>query len=104
MHSSLIKIPQPKEPLPFTGERYTSAVGGQIQHEHLHRYLFALEFCEQVDVLDVACGEGYGTSALGQVARTAIGVDNAPGAIDHAQRCYATQNVTFKWAALPACP
>ena len=28
----------------FTGERYTPGVEGEIEHEHLHRYLFACSF------------------------------------------------------------
>jgi SAM-dependent methyltransferase len=91
-----IRIPQPKKPLPFTGERYTSAIWGQLHHEHFHRYLLVLEFCRGADVLDVACGEGYGTSLLGQVAKTVAGVDNDQSTIDHALRSYLTKTVSFK--------
>ena len=46
---------------------------GPIAHEHLHRYLFALQFCEGMHVLDVASGEGYGTFLLSRVARSVVG-------------------------------
>ena len=104
MKNSLIKIPQPKNPLPFTGARYTSAVAGQIEHEHLHRYLFALDFCHGAAALDVASGEGYGTSLIGLVAKTALGVDNDQPTIDHASRCYATQTVSFKLGSATQLP
>src|SRR5262249_58306391 len=70
--------------LPFTGERYVPEVGDQIQHEHFHRYLFALEFCRGKDVVDVGCGEGYGTALIGTVASTIVGVDSSSELISHA--------------------
>jgi len=96
MKPVMIKIPQPKEHLLFTGERYTSALWGQLHHEHIHRYLFVLEFCRDADVLDVACGEGYGTSLLGHFAKTVEGVDIDQPTIDHALRSYATKTVSFR--------
>jgi SAM-dependent methyltransferase len=62
-------------PLPFVGERLTAAISGQVEIEHYHRYLLAREFCRDLDVLDVASGEGYGTALLAQVARTAVGIE-----------------------------
>ena len=56
-----------EHPEPFTGERLTTAVGGQVQVEHYHRYLFARAPVPGLDVLDVASGEGYG-SAPSEVA------------------------------------
>jgi SAM-dependent methyltransferase len=62
-------------PEPFTGERLTTAVGGQVQIEHYHRYLFARSLVTGLDVLDVASGEGYGSALLAQVARSVVGVE-----------------------------
>ena len=64
-----------EHPEPFTGERLTTAVGGQVQIEHYHRYLFARSLVAGLDVLDVASGEGYGSALLAQVARTVAGVE-----------------------------
>ena len=50
----------PAQPLEFTGERWTTAAHGQIEIEHLHRYLLARDWCRGKDVLDIASGEGYG--------------------------------------------
>ena len=36
--------------------------------EYLHRYLFALQFCDAKSVLDVACVDGYGSALLSSVA------------------------------------
>jgi protein-L-isoaspartate O-methyltransferase len=60
---------------PFSGERLTAAISGQVEIEHYHRYLLAWELCRGRDVLDVASGEGYGAALLAQAARTAIGIE-----------------------------
>jgi SAM-dependent methyltransferase len=91
----IIVWPKPSTPLPFTGERLTTAYGGQTEIEHLHRYLMAREWCRDKDVLDVASGEGYGTALLAQVARSAVGVEIALDAVDHANRAYKAENLSF---------
>jgi SAM-dependent methyltransferase len=91
----IIKWPKPSTPLRFTGERLTTAYGGQTEIEHLHRYLVAREWCRDKDVLDVASGEGYGTALLAQVARRAVGVEIASEAVDHASEAYRTNNLSF---------
>ena len=94
----------PTESLPSSGERCTPTVGDQIQHEHFHRYLLAVRFCEGKNVLDVACGEGYGTALLGTVARTVVGVDSSPEAIAHAGKHYGSKTVAFELAEATALP
>lgn len=66
-----------EHPEPFTGERLTADIGGQVQIEHYHRYLFARSRVEGLDVLDVASGEGYGAALLAQVARRVIAIDHS---------------------------
>src|SRR6266480_544461 len=62
-------------PLPFTGERFVPGTEGEIAHEHWHRYFFARRFVAGRRVLDVACGEGYGSALLSEAATNVIGVD-----------------------------
>jgi SAM-dependent methyltransferase len=81
--------------MPFTGERLTSAYGGQTEIEHLHRYLLARELCREKDILDVASGEGYGTALLAQVARTATGIEIAQDAVEHAVASYSRPNLRY---------
>ena len=87
--------PQPKTVLPFSGERLTTALTGQTEIEHLHRYFLARTMCQGQDVLDVASGEGYGAALLAQVARTVVGVEIAPEAVDHAKTEYTKPNLQF---------
>ena len=82
--------------LNFTGERYLPSVGGSIELEHMHRYLFASEYVKGKVVLDIACGEGYGCNVLGRVAKRVYGVDIDEAAIVHAVNCYPASNLEFR--------
>ena len=80
----------------FTGERFIPGTRGEIWVEHWHRYHFATRFASGQRVLDVACGEGYGTALLARHAARVTGADLAPAAIEHARRSYAgLANVEF---------
>ena len=82
-------------PEPFTGERLTASIHGQVEIEHYHRYLFARGFCRDRDVLDVASGEGYGSSQLAQVARRVVGVEFAGGTVRNAAANFPGYNLHF---------
>lgn len=91
--------------LPFTGERFIPGTRGEIWIEHWHRYHFATRWVAGKRVLDVACGEGYGTALLAQGAAHVTGVDVAPAAIEHARRAYAdAANVEFACASCTRLP
>jgi len=79
----------------FTGERMTTAIEGEIEFEHFHRYCLARDLCQELDVLDVASGEGYGASILANVARSVTGVDVDSGAIAHARTTYGGETLRF---------
>lgn len=80
----------------FTGERFVPTEQGEIRLEHYHRYAVALGLVADKDVLDVACGEGYGSSLLANVARSVVGVDVSAEAIAHARNVYREQgNLTL---------
>ncbi len=89
------RIVLPTKTLAFTGERMTTAVQGQIEFEHFHRYCLARDLCAGLDVLDVASGEGYGSAILASVARSVTGVEIDPGAIAHARAVYSFENLCF---------
>ncbi|GLQ95661.1 methyltransferase domain-containing protein [Dyella mobilis] len=72
----------------FTGERYVPTEAGEIRHEHLHRYAWCAPLVEGKDVLDIACGEGYGSAMLARSARKVTGMDISDEAVQHAQAEY----------------
>jgi SAM-dependent methyltransferase len=81
--------------LRWTGERYLPTLEGDIELEHLHRYAIARDLSYGKDVLDIACGEGYGSELLATVARKVVGVDISEEAIAHASQKYVRPNISF---------
>ena len=79
--------------LEWTGERYlpfvdTKISGAEIHYEHSHRYYFALHFVKSKKVLDLACGEGYGSHILSKIAEHVVGMDIDELTIKHASCKY----------------
>ncbi|NCT66769.1 MAG: class I SAM-dependent methyltransferase [Rhodanobacteraceae bacterium] len=75
--------------LPFTGERFTPECVREIWYEHFHRYAFARRLAAGKRVLDAACGEGYGSALLAEVAAEVTGVDIDAASVAHARARYA---------------
>lgn len=86
----------------FTGEFFIppdgeneNAENPELEIEHRQRYLSILDLVEGRTVLDIACGEGYGTHVLSSRAREVIGVDINPELVAHAGRKYRRENIRF---------
>jgi 2-polyprenyl-3-methyl-5-hydroxy-6-metoxy-1,4-benzoquinol methylase len=63
---------------------------------HLKRYDFARSYATGKHVLDVACGVGYGSRHLADVAASVTGVDLDPDAVAYARRRYSdVGNIRF---------
>ena len=89
--------------LEFTGERFTPECVREIWYEHVHRYAFAQGLAKDKRVLDAACGEGYGSHLLSQVAKSVLGVDIDDKTIAHARSRYGRQrNLSFQQADVTA--
>ena len=84
------------ENLPLTGERYIPGMKGDMQLEHLHRYAVAAEYVKGKVVLDIACGEGYGSVMLSGTAQRVFGVDISPEAVNHAKNKYKNEKIEFR--------
>lgn len=93
--------------LPATGERFLpDLMPGEIALEHQHRYYAVAPLAARRDVLDVASGEGYGAALLAGNARSVIGVDIDPDAVDFATRRYGptVPNLRFSAGSCVALP
>ena len=64
-------------------------------YEHLHRYRFAKEFVKGKKVLDLSCGEGYGSLMLAEESCEVIGIDIDENTIRHASTKYVKKNLEF---------
>lgn len=85
--------------LPFTGERFTPECVREIWYEHVHRYALTRTLASGKRVLDMACGEGFGSAVLAPVARSVLGVDLSAEAIRHAKSRYGLlPNLSFREA------
>jgi SAM-dependent methyltransferase len=69
---------------------------------HLKRYDFARPHCRDRVVLDAACGVGYGSARLAEVARRVVGVDLSEEAITYARSRYPAPNVEYRVSDLLA--
>jgi SAM-dependent methyltransferase len=88
----------------FTGERYVPGIGGSIALEHEHRYRFCLDIVKERRVLDIACGEGFGSAMMAEQATEVFGVDIDAAAITHADQTYKRENLHFLQGTCTAIP
>ena len=89
-------IPKHNDNLEFTGERFVPGRVGEVEFEHIHRYLFASRYVENKDVLDIASGEGFGSYILSQAAKSVQGVDISSEAVDNANKLYQASNLSYQ--------
>ena len=84
-------------PLALTGERTLPDVPAENYwfRRHLAVYEWVAERCAGLDVVDMACGEGYGSAVLARRAASVTGVDANPEAHEHARLKYGRPGVRF---------
>jgi SAM-dependent methyltransferase len=85
-------------PLELTGERTLPDI--PIENYWFQRHLAVYEWIgarvAALRVIDMACGEGYGSEVLSRTAASVIGVDANPEAHEHASLRYRRQNLRFE--------
>jgi SAM-dependent methyltransferase len=84
-------------PLELTGERTLPDVPAENYwfRRHLAVYEWIAERVAGLEVVDMACGEGYGAEVLARRARRVTGVDANPDAFEHARAKYTRPGVGF---------
>ena len=94
--------PEGVPPLELTGERTLPDVPEENYwfQRHLAVYEWIAARVEGRHVLDMACGEGYGSALLASSAASAVGVDANPEAHEHARLRYRAANLRFERALL----
>jgi len=85
-------------PLELTGERTLPDVPEENYwyRRHLVVYRWIAERCAGLRVVDMACGEGYGSAVLATRADQVTGVDANPEAHEHARLRYRRPNLSFE--------
>ena len=89
-------------PLELTGERTLPDVPEENYWYRRHRvvYDWIADRCAGLRVIDMACGEGYGSALLAERATSVIGVDANPEAHEHARLRYRANNLRFERALI----
>jgi len=89
--------PEGVPPLALTGERTLPDVPEENYwfRRHLAVYEWLAERVGGLDVVDMACGEGYGVDVLAERAARVTGVDANPEAFEHARLKYTRAGVRF---------
>jgi ubiquinone/menaquinone biosynthesis C-methylase UbiE len=88
----------------WTGERLESDMFHEATIEHLHRYALAKEFVQGKKVLDIACGDGYGSHILAEIAEVVQGVDIDESIITKAKNKYKRKNMAFTAGSVEKIP
>lgn len=85
-------------PLPLTGERTLPDVPEENYWFRRHQvvYEWIASRCRGKRVVDLACGEGYGSDILASQAASVVGVDANPEAFEHARLRYQRPNLEFR--------
>jgi SAM-dependent methyltransferase len=85
-------------PLPLTGERTLPDVPEENYwyRRHLVVYEWIAARVAGKRVVDMACGEGYGSGVLAETAASVVGVDANPEAHEHARLRYVRDNLRFE--------
>ena len=87
-------------PLHLTGERTLPDVPAENYwfRRHLAVYEWIAARVAGQRVVDMACGEGYGSACLADAANSVVGVDANPEAYEHARQRYRAVNLRFERA------
>lgn len=90
--------PEGVPPLPLTGERTLPDVPEENYwyRRHLVVYEWIAARVGGKRVVDMACGEGYGSNVLAATAASVVGVDANPEAHEHARLRYVRPNLRFE--------
>ena len=90
--------PEGVPPLALTGERTLPDVPEENYwfQRHLVVYEWIAARAHGRRIVDLACGEGYGSRMLGRTAASVVGVDANPEAFEHARAKYTSDTVSFE--------
>ena len=90
--------PEGVPPLPLTGERTLPDVPEENYwyRRHLVVYEWIAARVGGKRVVDMACGEGYGSNTLAATAASVVGIDANPEAHEHARLRYVRPNLRYE--------
>ncbi|MFL5818978.1 MAG: class I SAM-dependent methyltransferase [Conexibacter sp.] len=100
METAYVQSNQPAgvPPLALTGERTLPDVPEENYWYQRHLVVYEWISARTIGdrVIDMACGEGYGSEVLSRSAASVVGVDANPEAHEHARLRYVRQNLRYE--------
>lgn len=88
----------------FTGEFLVpEKVEKRLLEDHIARYEYAKKYSKNSDILDIACGYGYGSEILGLDCKSYTGVDIKKELIENARIKYGLNNKRVNFIEGDAC-
>lgn len=94
-----------KEKMEFTGERFVPGIEeDELTIEHMQRYRSVQHIVRGKKVLDIACGEGYGTAILAEEAEEIVGIDIDAIVVQRAGETYKNKNLSYRVGNITAIP
>jgi GT2 family glycosyltransferase/SAM-dependent methyltransferase/glycosyltransferase involved in cell wall biosynthesis len=99
------RLPMPdRDPLSDDGNSFSPRGDADTDQLQLHRYLSVMPFLHDRDVLDIACGEGYGAWVLAASSRRVTAVDIDRPTTSRANTRYASDKLRFLAGEAEAIP
>ena len=77
-------------------ERFDPGLVHSMALHHFHRYFCARELCRGKQVLDIACGTGYGTALIAETAARVVGVDIDHETIEGCRAAHSGSNILYR--------
>ena len=77
-------------------ERFDPGLVHTMALHHFHRYFCARELCRGKQVLDIACGTGYGTALIAETAARVVGVDIDHETIEGCRAAHSGSNILYR--------
>lgn len=89
----------------FSGERFVpEECDKEMLIEHYQRYQFARMFVKGRQVLDAACGDGYGSHILSECAKSVMGLDIDENVVRRANAKYKKSNLSYTAGSVDKLP
>lgn len=89
----------------FTGERFIPGIEDyKLTIEHMQRYKSVVKLAQGKRIIDIACGEGYGTAMLAEAASEVTGIDIDVDTIGKAKEKYKKENLMYRVGSVENIP
>jgi len=79
----------------YTGERLIPKLGNGNLQQHYQLYQQVIPFIYDKNILDIACGSGWGSHILAEYAESVRGVDISEEAVTYAESSYKLDNLSY---------